>query len=126
MTTAALAVVVVLTLAPLPAQAQLPTDPAERAKVVDQIFQANARQLTLFDRQGKPLSQIGTRDMYGAPALSPDGKRVGVVSGWKPSSVCGIARRKFQRVSEGLHWRRVRGTPVQESRHFDAYRLVCG
>ena len=79
MTTAALAVVVVLTLAPLPAQAQLPTDPAERAKVVDQIFQANARQLTLFDRQGKPLSQIGTRDMYGAPALSPDGKRVAVI-----------------------------------------------
>ena len=79
MTTAALAVVVVLALAALPAQAQLPTDPAERAKVVDQIFQANARQLTLFDRQGKPLSQIGTRDMYGAPALSPDGKRVAVI-----------------------------------------------
>lgn len=36
-TTAAFGMAVVLLLAPLPAQAQLPTDPAERAKVVDQM-----------------------------------------------------------------------------------------
>ena len=46
-----------------PALAQLPTDPAERAKVIAQIFQINARQLTLFDREGKEVGQIGARDM---------------------------------------------------------------
>src|SRR5215475_3031777 len=69
MSTAVCAIAVLLLLAPFSAQAQLPTDPAERAKVIEQIFQVNARQLTLFDRQGKMLSQIGTRDMYGAPVL---------------------------------------------------------
>jgi len=38
-------------MAALPAAAQLPTDPEERAKVLAQIMQANARQLTLFDYQ---------------------------------------------------------------------------
>jgi Tol biopolymer transport system component len=61
-----------------PALAQLPTDPAERAKVIAQIFQVNARQLTLFDREGKEVGQIGVRDMYNQPVLSPDGKRVAV------------------------------------------------
>jgi len=75
----AIVIAAVVLLTPFVAQAQLPTDPAERAKVVDQIFQVNARQLTLFDRQGKTLSQIGARDMYGAPVLSPDGKRVAVI-----------------------------------------------
>jgi Tol biopolymer transport system component len=80
MITTVCAIAAVLLLAPFPVQAQLPTDPVERAKVIEQIFQANARQLTLFDRQGKTLSQIGTRDLYnGAPILSPDGKRVAVI-----------------------------------------------
>jgi hypothetical protein len=43
-----------LLLAPLSSQAQLPRDPVERARVVAQIMEANARQLTLFDRQGRP------------------------------------------------------------------------
>ena len=37
-------------LAPALAHAQLPRDPAERARVIAQILEANARQLTLFDR----------------------------------------------------------------------------
>jgi Tol biopolymer transport system component len=57
---------------------QLPTDPVERAKVIAQIMAANARQLTIFDREGKPLTQIGKPDLYGRPALSPDGKLVAV------------------------------------------------
>jgi eukaryotic-like serine/threonine-protein kinase len=80
MITTVCATAAVLLLAPFPVQAQLPTDPVERAKVIEQIFQTNARQLTLFDRQGKTLSQIGTRDLYnGAPVLSPDGKRIAVI-----------------------------------------------
>src|SRR4029453_14335331 len=67
-----------LLLAPRPALAQLPTDPVERAKVIAQIFQVNARQLTLFDREGKEVGQIGARDMYNQPVLSPDGKRAAV------------------------------------------------
>jgi len=61
--------------------AQLPKDPVERAKVVAQIFELNASQLTLFDRTGKELSKIGPRGMYDRPVLSPDGKRVVVIKG---------------------------------------------
>jgi Tol biopolymer transport system component len=61
--------------------AQLPRDPVERAKVVTQIFENNARQLTLFDRDGKELSRVGTRDMYNQPVLSSDSKRIAVIKG---------------------------------------------
>ncbi|PYS52672.1 MAG: hypothetical protein DMG13_15580, partial [Acidobacteria bacterium] len=65
--------------AAVPGEAQLPRDPAERAKVIAQIFEANARQLTLFDRQGKVVSVIGPRDLYNQPVQSPDRKRVAVI-----------------------------------------------
>src|SRR5262245_60358704 len=68
-------------LAPRPAAGQLPRDPVERARVIKEILQTNARQLTLFDRSGKPVSQIGPRAMYNRPVLSPDGKRLVVVKG---------------------------------------------
>ena len=77
-TTAAGALAVLL-LAPAPAAAQLPTDPAERAKVIAQIMAANSRQLTLFDREGKEVSVVGPKDLYNQPVLSPDGKRVAVI-----------------------------------------------
>jgi Tol biopolymer transport system component len=69
-------VITVLLLAPSVSDAQLPRDPAERARVVSQIMEANARQLTLFDRQGRPVSTVGTRDLYNQPVLSPDLTRV--------------------------------------------------
>jgi Tol biopolymer transport system component len=78
-TAAALALVGLLV--PRPAAGQLPRDPVERARVIKEILQTNARQLTLFDRSGKPLGQIGARDMYNRPVLSPDGKRVAVIKG---------------------------------------------
>jgi len=79
-TSAALALVGLL--APRPTAAQgLPRDPVERARVIKEILQTNARQLTLFDRSGKPVEQIGPRGMYNRPVLSPDGKRVAVIKG---------------------------------------------
>jgi Tol biopolymer transport system component len=77
-TTAAVAFAALL-LRPVPAEAQLPTDPVERAKVIAQIFAANSRQLTLFDREGKEVSLVGPRDLYNQPVLSPDAKRVAVI-----------------------------------------------
>jgi Tol biopolymer transport system component len=68
-------------LVPRPAAGQLPRDPVERARVIKEILQTNARQLTLFDRSGKSVSQIGPRAMYNRPVLSPDGKRVVVIKG---------------------------------------------
>src|SRR5215510_5145537 len=68
-----------LMLAAIPAMAQLPTDPVERAKVIAQIFEANASQLTLFDRSGKEITKIGSRDLYNQPVLSPDNKHVAVI-----------------------------------------------
>jgi dipeptidyl aminopeptidase/acylaminoacyl peptidase len=69
----------VLLLAPVASQAQLPRDPAERARVVAQIMEANARQLTIFDRQGQPVATVGTRDLYNQPVFSPDATRIAVV-----------------------------------------------
>ena len=60
-------------------EAQLPADPVERAKVIAQIFQANASQLTIFDRKGNALGQVGSRDLHQRPTLSPDGKRIAVI-----------------------------------------------
>ncbi len=68
-----------LLLAPAVAQAQLPRDPAERARVIAEIFKANSRQITVFDREGKVVSSVGSRDLYNQPILSPDATRVAVV-----------------------------------------------
>src|SRR5712691_7970118 len=62
-----------------PGQAQLPKDPAEREKVIAQIMQANARQITLFDRSGAEVGTVGSKDLYNQPVLSPDNKRVAVI-----------------------------------------------
>src|SRR5215475_14213068 len=69
----------VLLLAAVHAFAQLPKDPEERAKVLKQIMESNARQLTLFDREGKELSAVGTKDLYQQPVFSPDAKRMAVI-----------------------------------------------
>ena len=74
-------VLLALLLVPVLGEAQLPRDPVERARVVAQIFQNNASQLTLFDRAGKVVSLIGPRAIYDRPVLSPDGKRVVVIKG---------------------------------------------
>jgi len=73
------AVCAALLLAPAVSQAQLPRDPVERARVVSQIMEMNARQLTLFDRQGRPVTTVGTRDLYNQPVFSPDTTRMAVV-----------------------------------------------
>ena len=74
------AAAVVALLSPAPAHAQgLPRDPAERAKAIAQILEVNARQLTLFDRQGQSVGVVGPRDLYQQPVLSPDGKRLAVI-----------------------------------------------
>jgi Tol biopolymer transport system component len=57
----------------------LPSDPAERARVVAQIFEANASELTIFDRRGAEVARVGSRDLHGRPTLSPDGKRIAVI-----------------------------------------------
>ena len=60
-------------------QLQLPKDPEERAKAIAQIMQTNSRQLTLFDREGKELTVVGTRDLYQQPVFAPDAKRLAVI-----------------------------------------------
>jgi Tol biopolymer transport system component len=73
------AVFAVVLLAALQAAAQLPRDPEERAKAIAQIMQTNSRQLTLFDREGKELTAVGTRDLYQQPVFAPDAKRLAVI-----------------------------------------------
>jgi Tol biopolymer transport system component len=63
----------------VPTFAQLPKDPEERAKVIAQIMQANARQLTLYDREGKELISVGPKDLFNQPVFSPDSKRMAVI-----------------------------------------------
>jgi Tol biopolymer transport system component len=71
--------IAVLLLTAVHAFAQLPKDPEERAKVIAQIMQANARQLMLFDREGKELNGVGPKDLYNQPVFSPDAKRLAVI-----------------------------------------------
>ena len=73
------AVFAVVLLTALQAAAQLPRDPEERAKAIAQIMQTNSRQLTLFDREGKELTAVGTRDLYQQPVFAPDAKRLAVI-----------------------------------------------
>jgi Tol biopolymer transport system component len=61
------------------ARAQLPSDPAERARVIAEVRQNFASQLTVFDRQGRVATTIGSRDLYFEPVLSPDSTRVAVI-----------------------------------------------
>jgi len=62
-----------------PGEAQLPRDPAERARVISQIMEVNSRVLTLFDREGKVLGVVGSRDIYNQPVFSPDATRMAVI-----------------------------------------------
>ena len=71
--------IAILLLTAISTFAQLPKDPEERAKVIAQIMQANARQLTLFDREGKELTGVGPKDLYQQPVFSPDAKRIAVI-----------------------------------------------
>ena len=43
----------------------------ERARVVAQIMEMNARQLTLFDRQGRPVTTVGHAIIYNQPVFHP-------------------------------------------------------
>jgi Tol biopolymer transport system component len=37
------------------------------------------QQITIYDREGKPVSKIGEPGLFGAPAFSPDGRRLAVL-----------------------------------------------
>jgi Tol biopolymer transport system component len=47
-------------------------------RVVMAVPRPQLRQLTLLDRQGKPVGTVGPPGIYGPPSLSPDGTRIAV------------------------------------------------
>src|SRR5204862_506439 len=67
------------------AQSQAPQDDkakakaAEKAKNIARIVEQNARELTIFDRQGKVVKTVGPRAIYAQPVWSPDGSRIAVI-----------------------------------------------
>jgi len=82
MATAALSAA--LLLAPMPGlgQAAAPataSDQAVRARRIAQQFEAQARVLTVFDRQGKVVATVGERAIYNWLAFSPDRTRLAVI-----------------------------------------------
>ena len=78
--TAALSAVVLL--APVPAVGQAPSPASQadeaRARRNAERFEANARVLTVFDRQGNVVTTVGERAIYEDPVFSPDGRRLAV------------------------------------------------
>jgi Tol biopolymer transport system component len=74
-------------LVPALALAQTPPAEADRAKVeaeareraIARAIENNSSQLTLFDRQGKVVSTVATRDLYNQPILSPDRSKIAVI-----------------------------------------------
>ncbi len=65
-----------LLMAPVPAMAQVPTpanaDDEANAIRNAQQFEANARVLTVFDRQGNFVTTVGERAIFENPVFSPD------------------------------------------------------
>jgi Tol biopolymer transport system component len=51
----------------------------ERAEQIARVARENARQLTLYDLQGKVVAQVGDRGLFNQPVLSPDRTRVAVI-----------------------------------------------
>ena len=88
MATAALSAALLLApilsgLAQAPGQAPAPASAAEKEKIlkdkrIAQQFEAQARVLTVFDRQGKVLKTVGERGLYDDPIFSPDQTRLAV------------------------------------------------
>src|SRR5689334_11985679 len=52
---------------------------AAKAQNIAENFELNATTLAVFDRQGRVVTTVGPRAMYGAAAFSPDAKRMAVV-----------------------------------------------
>ena len=74
-----------LLMAPVPIMAQVPTpananDEANAAKArrIAQRFEAQARVLTVFDRQGNVVTTVGERAVYRNPVFSPGRTRLAV------------------------------------------------
>src|SRR5689334_8990778 len=76
----AAALVVALTLLPTPGFGQASNEDkakaAAKAKAIALTFEANARTLTIYDRQGKAVTTVGPRAIYNTPVFSPDAKRL--------------------------------------------------
>ena len=77
----AAALVVALMLVPAPGFGQASKNDekakaAAKAKAIAQAFEANARTLTIYDRQGKAVTTVGPRAIYNTPVFSPDAKRL--------------------------------------------------
>jgi Tol biopolymer transport system component len=73
-----------LLMTPVPAIAQVPTTTnaeaaAAKARRIAREFEADARVLTVFDRQGNVVTTVGERDIYQDAVFSPDRTRLAVV-----------------------------------------------
>src|SRR5262245_51346742 len=50
-----------------------------RAENIARNFELQAGRITILDRQGKVITQVGPRALYGATVFSPDRKRIAAV-----------------------------------------------
>jgi Tol biopolymer transport system component len=57
----------------------VPEEDTVRLEQAARRFEAQARVLTLFDREGNVTGTVGDREVYLVPSLSPDGNRIAVV-----------------------------------------------
>jgi len=109
----------VLMLAPAPGLGQAPAtagDQALRAKRIAEQFEAQARVLTVFDRQGKVVTTVGERAIYWDMVFSPDRTRLAVAKEDVESEtqnlwVLDVATGKSTRITSGQNEEHAR-TPV--------------
>ncbi|MBI4521472.1 MAG: PD40 domain-containing protein [Gemmatimonadetes bacterium] len=77
---AALSITLLVTPSRAQAQAQQTDEErAARARAIAQAIEENARQLTVFDRQGTITDTIAERAIYNQPVFSPDRTRLAVI-----------------------------------------------
>lgn len=68
-----------LLLAQAPETNEAKTKAEAKAKAAAKAFEASARVLTIFEREGKTVRTIGERAIYSQPVFSPDGTRILVI-----------------------------------------------
>lgn len=76
---AALSAALLMGQAPETDEAKAKAKAAAKAKQIKQNFENNAREITIYDRQGKVVKMLGPRALFQNPNFSPDGTRLAVI-----------------------------------------------
>src|SRR5688500_10698749 len=90
---------------------------AQRTRGIALARENNTQVLTLYDRQGKPVSTLNERDFYTQPTISPDKTRIAVIKNHPETEtqdvwVIDVASGKGTRITSASQPRELSRAPV--------------